>query len=106
LASRKNRGLFLDRLNHALDFDPAFASRIPSAQQTVTTIETLLRKKGALDTCHTISSFGDWDGREMQLREALELVVGHGVGTVLCCVAGRLAYYEAEDTNDRYILEK
>ena len=106
LASRKRRGLFLDRLNHALDYDPAFATRVPPSQQTAISIEALLRKRGAPDTCHTISSLAEWDGRDLPLREALDLVVGFSIGTVLCCVPSRLAYYEAEDMGERYILAR
>jgi hypothetical protein len=106
LASPKRRRQLLDRLDHALDYDPAFAIRIPPSQQKPASIETLLRKKGAGDICHTISSSSDWDAREMPLAEALELVVGSGMGTVLSCVPGRLAYYEAEDMSERYLLSR
>ena len=106
LASRKRRSMFLNRRNHALDYDPTSATRISPSQQTAATIEALLRKKGATETCHTISSLADWDARDMALREALDLVVGFSIGTVLCCVPGRLAYYEAEDMSDRYILTR
>ena len=106
LASRKRRDMFLDRLNHHLDYDPAFATRIPSAQQTAERIEALLRKRGAPDTCHVISSKSDWDAKDMLLHDALELVFGFSIGTVLCCVPGRLAYYEAEDIGDRFILTR
>src|SRR6185436_18322032 len=47
LVSRKRRDMFLDRLNHQLDYDPAFAVRVPPAHQTVERIEALLRKCGA-----------------------------------------------------------
>ena len=106
LASRKARDYFLNRLNHALDYDAAFAIRVPPSQQTAASIETLLRKRGAPDTCHTISSLAEWDGRDLPLREALDLVVGFSIGTVLCCVPGRLAYYESEDMSERYILTR
>ena len=106
LASRKRRHVFLDRLNHHLDYDPAFANRVPSEQQTPERIEALLRKRGAPDACHVISSNSDWDAQEMPLYDALELVVGYGIGTVLCCIPEHLAYYEAEDVGDRFILSR
>jgi hypothetical protein len=106
LASRKRRDVFLDRLNHHLDYDPAFAVRVPPEQQTAQGIEALLRKKDAPDTCHIISTKSDWDARTMQLREALDLIVGSSIGTVLCCVPSHLAYYEAEDIKDRFILSR
>ena len=106
LASRKRRGVFLERLNHQLDYDPAFAARVPPEQQTAERIEALLRKRGAPDTCHVISSNSDWDAKDMPLHDALELAFGFCIGTILCCIPGRLAYYEAEDIGDRFILSR
>jgi hypothetical protein len=106
LASRKRRDMFLDRLNHHLDYDPTFAVRVPPEQQTAERIETLLRKRGAPDTCHVISSKSDWDAQDMPLHDALDFVFGSSIGTVLCCIPGRLAYYEAEDIRGRFILSK
>jgi len=47
LASRKRRDMFLDRLNHHLDYEPAIAVRVPPDQQTLERIEAMLRKRGA-----------------------------------------------------------
>jgi hypothetical protein len=104
LGSRKRRGGFLDRINHSLDYDSAFAVPIPPAEQTAAAIEALLRKRGAPDECHVISSKSDWDAQDIRLREAIDLILGYGIGTVLCCVPGRLAYYESEDMRRRLIL--
>jgi hypothetical protein len=35
---------------------------------------------------------------------ALKEVVGYGMGTLISCIPGRLAYFESED--ERYILQK
>jgi hypothetical protein len=106
LASSKRRHGFLDRLNHHLDYDPAFATSVPAGEQTASGIERLLRQRGAPDMCHTISCHEAWDARELPLREALNLIVGFNMGTVLCCIPGKLAYYEAEDLRHRYILSR
>lgn len=106
LASPKRRHGFLDRLNHHLDYDPAFATSIPPAQQTASGIERLLRQRGATDMCHTISCHEAWDARELRLRDALDLIVGFSMGTILCCIPGKLAYYEGEDRSSRYILSR
>ena len=106
LSSRKHRGGFLDRLNHHLDFDPAFATQVPAADQWAQKIEATLRSRGAPDTCHVISTNTEWDNLDMPLRDALNLVCGSSIGTVVCCVPGRLAYYEAEDLRRRYIFKR
>jgi hypothetical protein len=36
--------------------------------------------------------------------EALKQIAGHGMGTVLSCIPGRLAFVETED--ERFILER
>ena len=106
LASPKRRHGFLDRLNHHLDYDPAFAAPVPTSEQTASGIERLLRQRGAPNMCHTISCHQAWDARELPLHDALDLIVGFSMGTVLCCVPGKLAYYEAEDRSRRYILSR
>jgi hypothetical protein len=108
LSAPKRRPSLLNRLNHQLflDVDPALAVRIESQQQTPKGIEMLLRKKGAPQICHVISSAKDLDGRDLALRQALDAIVGFGMGTVLCCIPGNLAYYEAEDPSERFILAR
>jgi hypothetical protein len=41
-----------------------------------------------------------------ELHEVLEAVVGRFQGTFVSCIPGRLAYFEGERENDRYILER
>jgi hypothetical protein len=106
LSSPKRRHGFLDRLNHNADYDAQFASHVPPSQQSAAAIERLLRQRGAPDICHTISSHAAWDGRDLPLREALDLIVGFSMGSVLSCIPGRLAYYEAEDLGARYIFQR
>jgi hypothetical protein len=44
------------------------------------------------------------DGSLMPVADALNRVVGHGCGTFLSCVPGKLGYYEGEDPEERYLL--
>jgi len=44
-----------------------------------------------------MSEDSEIDGRELDLREALEHVSGRQIGTILSCVPGKLAYFESED---------
>ena len=105
LSSPKGRKKFIERLPHGIsdELDPRYAQRIDgSASQ----IEHLLRRKGAPEICYVISEDGGLDGREMPLLEALEETVGRGMGTLISCVPGKLAYFEAEDIGERYILKQ
>ena len=106
LRDRRRRAKAVDRLNHFQDLDPRFLVHIAPRDQTPTGIAALLEERGAPATCHVVSSAADLDGEEMPLLAALEGVVGFGAGTLLSCVPGRLAYFEGEEANDRYILQR
>jgi len=40
----------------------------------------------------------------MELERALSETVGLGFGTAISCIPGELAYFEAEDPGERYLL--
>jgi len=104
LASPKHRHEFLSRLHHDLDYDSRFANQIPRSEQTAALVYATLKALGAPEHCYAIAASADLDGRLLPLREALESVLGTGDGVVLSCVPGKLAYYESEEPNGRYIL--
>ena len=106
LESKRGRDKLLDGLNHCHDLDARFAKSIPANQQSAQSIERLLKSKGAPDVCHVMSSDPDLDNREMSLSEALMEAVGMDSGTLVSCIAGKLAYFESEGFDGRYILER
>ena len=103
LASPKHRREFLSRLDHNLDYDPAFVEQIPGNQTTAMILETLL-KLGAPDNCHVIGAGSNLDAKTLPLADALSDIDGQANGVVLSCISGKLAYYESED--GRYLLVK
>jgi hypothetical protein len=56
LESKRGRIKLLDGLNHCRDLDPRYATPVPSNQQSDPSIESLLRRKGAPDTCYVMSN--------------------------------------------------
>jgi hypothetical protein len=106
LESPKKRRKLTDMLAHFGDLDPRFATLVPSNQQDAAIIETMLHERGASDRCYLFSEKRELDGRDMPLREALQVIVGCGFGTFLSCIPGRLAYFESESIKERYILER
>jgi hypothetical protein len=106
LESKRGRAKLLDGLNHCRDLDSSCATLIPSNQQSDSSIESLLRRKGAPETCYVMSDNRDIDGREMSLSDALTETVGMGAGTFISCVPGKLGYFELEGFDGRYILER
>jgi hypothetical protein len=51
-----------------------------------------------------MSESKDLDDREIELEEALDLIIGLGSGALLSCIPGRLAYFEGEGPSDRCVL--
>ena len=105
LTHPKKRRKFTDEFAHRRDrfLQPKFFRSIPPSQQNPSAWFSILRSLGAPDNCWVISE-GDLDGREVGLLAALKEVVGYGMGTLISCIPGRLAYFESED--ERYILQK
>jgi len=104
LADAKQREKFTRQLAHFRDLDPRFTKPIPPVSQTPDRIASLLRRHGAPPSCWVISEDPRLDARAMDLITALQQVVGYGMGTLLCCLPGTLAYFEGED--ERLLLER
>jgi hypothetical protein len=98
LVSPKRREEFRKSLAHFRDLDPRYAHLVSS--KTAHTVEEwlrLLRSKGAPERCWVISESHARDGREALLADALKEGWGAGMGTILSCIPGKLAYFEDED---------
>ena len=105
--SKKKRDKVLARFDHnAEDFDSRYRHQIPADKQSPCEIEATLRSRGAPERCHVISTWTKYDRREMLLSDALESLVGQGMGSVISCIPGQLAYFESEEAGERYVLER
>ena len=106
LESERGRKKLLEGFYHCHDLDSRFAKPLPSNHQSAQAIEQLLKSKGAPATCYVMSADTSLDNREMSLCEALMETVGGAGGTLISCIAGKLAYFELEPFDGRYILER
>ena len=104
LSNPRLRHKFTDQLAHFTDFDPKFRLPIPSKKLFVDNITFELKKRHSPDLVFAISEDPALDQKELPLVEALKQTVGRGMGTVLSCIPGRLAFVETED--ERFILER
>jgi hypothetical protein len=104
LTRPKRRPSFTTELAHFKALNPDYAKSIPPAQHDTFSIAKLLASKGAGRKCWVISENTELDAQEMDLETALRATVGRGMGTIISCIPGRLAYFENED--GRYILER
>lgn len=104
ISKPKTRAKFTSELAHFRDLDHRWVVPIESNKQTCDGIEKILRGHGAGNACHIISENKLLDGKQLPLSEALKEIVGCGMGSLLSCVPGVLAYFEGEGISDRYIL--
>ena len=106
LSAVRGRKKFVARLAHLDLLDTRFAHLIDPQEQTIDSIEGDLKGRGAPSSCYVVSENPSVDGRRMAFRDALETIVGSGMGTFLSCVTGSLAYFEGEEPGARYVCER
>jgi hypothetical protein len=104
LSNPRLRHKFTQQLAHFADFDPKYRLPIPSNKLFVDNIAFELQKRHSPSIVFAISEDPALDEKEVPLMEALKQIVGRGMGTVLSCIPGRLAFVETED--ERFILER
>jgi hypothetical protein len=95
----------LSRLNHVLDLDERFSTRLHDTHPASALLKTL-RDRGAGRECYLIAENSDLDQRIMTLEDAIEEVSVEDSGVVVSCTPGRLALYKAEDHRLHFLLER
>ncbi|HUA87516.1 MAG TPA: hypothetical protein VMB85_26855 [Bryobacteraceae bacterium] len=103
IGTAKGRDKLRQSLAHFDDWDSRFIHRVDGDPQAV---YEALSKRGALRECYVVSEDRRFDASRMDLLEALKATIGNGMGTVISCVPGRLAFYEGEGPRDRFILDR
>jgi hypothetical protein len=104
LGKPKRRKSITSTLAHFKHLDMRYVVNIPPRKLHKAEILRFLQSRGAPDTCYALSEDDEIGGKEIPLQEALEFVVGRGIGTFVSCIPGRLAYFEDEE--DRWLLER
>jgi hypothetical protein len=69
----------------------------------------ILSRLGASNDCYAMLWNHTIDGKHMSLSSALEVAVGKGSPSIISCIPGKLAYFEAEQVYGpppRYILKR
>jgi hypothetical protein len=105
LSSQRHRRKFTAELAHFKWLDERFAHLIPaSTAHTAEELARLLRSKGASESVWVISEDTSIDARDCDLDTAIRHILGRGMGTILSCIPGKLAYFEDED--EQLLLER
>ena len=106
LRGMKGRTKVRQSLDHFGDLDLRYCTKLPANEGTPCKLFVQLRHLGAPSFCYILSSNEEVDGKELELEEALGSVVGRGCGTFVCCVPGKLAYFEGEKPGERYLCKR
>ena len=101
----KGRRKLTDQLAHFRELDERYKRDLPKGLNRWEMVADLLSHRGAPRTCYVISEDRALDGATMELTVALNAVYGRGMGTIVSCVPGKLAYYEGEYADESCILE-
>jgi hypothetical protein len=102
----KRRRKIRSLLHHAVRLDPRYRTHLTGSDDFASTVERLLRDRGAPADCYLIAADSDLDGRDMPLGEALWAISGNGNGAFISCIPGRLGYYRYEDIKSGYLLHR
>lgn len=95
----------LHHFEHAIDDRSARLCRGNSQHAAyVNQVIALLIRAGAPPRCHVVA-YGDLDGRELALREAVDSLLWIGSG-FLSCIPGRLGLYASEDGSNVFVLTR
>lgn len=111
LFSPKKRDHALNRLCHEYQrmLKSKYMIEILPPNSDPQDIYELLIKNGAKKKCYSLSYNENIDGKKLPLLEALEHAVGFGFPSIISCIPGELAYFEAEQvygSPPRYILKR
>jgi hypothetical protein len=105
-ASPRRRKEFLKGLYHFSDFDTTYVVPLARSISSAGAVVSELRRRGALDECYVISIDPELDGVKGELQDVISQVHGRVEGTIVSCIPGRLAYYEGEAPENRFILDR
>jgi hypothetical protein len=100
----KGRKKLLASLWNGDDFDRTLMIQVNPSERTIQQLLLKLRSLGAPELSHLISARSALDGKDLDLISALKMVFNLAPGTIICCVPGKLAYYENDDRNGNYII--
>ena len=105
LGKPARRRKLTSRLAHSAyrDFEARWCREVP---RTASLVELLIARGAPRAQAYVISEDSGFDGRVMPLAEVLDGVHGYGMGTIVSCVPGELAIYEAEHDENVLLLHR
>jgi hypothetical protein len=106
LESKRGRLKLRKLLAHGGDLDERFLRHLPDSVRDPKEVFSWLTKLGAPKLCYLMSESEELDGKYLDLGEALVQVMHGECGSLVSCLTGRLAFYQGELLDERYLLER
>lgn len=104
LSDEKKRAKQLHRLADGRDFVAERMIAISRRNFSEASVVAELRRLGAPKTAYILSDSSQFDRVEMSLEDAVDLVTGLGLGSIVSCIPGKLCYFQGEDVLHRWLL--
>lgn len=84
------------------NLDPRFCKRIPGSLQSDEYVLAEIRSLTSTTECYIMHESREFDGKWMDLREALNKILGHNLGAFIIVDNGAIIYHESETMKERY----
>lgn len=103
--SIKSRKKFVHALAHNNVFNVRYIHKLKSSEDSVENTLKALTSKGASNIGYVISEDSQLDRKVMPIEDALIKIRWSMRASVVCCIPGKLLYYEDEPPSQRYLIE-
>jgi len=97
LSKPATRNKFLSELYHNLVINEKWTTELASRELDPTQVAQRLRAYGAGSQAYVTSPDDQLDGKWLELEKVLSEIIENDSAAILCCVTGKLAFYQSED---------
>lgn len=102
--NKKKRNKLRLLIAHRMDFIKTNIYLIDKNNICKNDIYLILKKYGAPENCYIICESSIHDRKEMKIKEALDILFNSGLGFILSCIPGEVAYYQGENFSNIILL--
>jgi len=104
VTTAKGRKKFRNYISHFSDLNANYCVPLHSFK-TYSQLYDRLRSEGSLDMVYIIAANSQYDMQSLSLLDATKQLFSSDISYFISCIPGKLAYYEGEEKNQRYLLK-